>query len=175
MPYTLNIPRLTSVTFAVVIALTTGGRRPVAAQAAATPPRTTIDECKLLTPDQVSSIVGWKVQKSGKVSSGIGCHYSGPNEISNVAAIVVSSGMPPMANSTKMAEWRRKQLKRGWEDDFVIEPIEDLGMPAIQNSLKGAGLWGVEVEVRGRLLTVSTTASLSAAKALARSAAARMP
>ena len=150
--------------------------RTAQAQAAgATSGKSSIDECSLLTVEQVSAAVGWKVQKSGPVTSGRGCHYTGPREFADLAAIIVSSGMPPMSNSQQMAEWRRKQVKPGGDIEFVIEPIEDLGMPAIQNSIRGAGIWGVEASVRGRLLTVSTTAGLSAAKALARAAAARLP
>lgn len=161
----------------VAVFLACGGERAAEAQAAgsAASGKPSIDECTLLTVEQVSAAVGWKVQKSGRVTTGLGCHYTGPRELSDLAAIIVSSGMAPMSNSREMAEWRRKQVKSGWEADFVIEPIEDLGMPAIQNSLRGAGIWGVEAWVRGRLLTVSTTAGLSAAKALAQAAAARLP
>lgn len=145
------------------------------AGAAQTASAAKVDPCTVVTPEEVEAAVGWKVQKTSPIPAG--CSFTGPNELQDIASVVVSSGMQAMSSSEEMAAWRKGQTKSSAYADikFIIEPISDLGVPAIRNQLEGVGgIVGVESYVRGRLLTVST-ATLEASKALTRSALARIP
>jgi hypothetical protein len=133
-----------------------------------------VDPCAVVTPEEVKAAVGWTVQKSQL--NGAVCNFTGPNEFRDMAAVLVSAGMRTMASSEEMAKWRLDQTKgESYKDiKFIIEPIPDLGVPAIRNEVEGAGIVGVESYVRGRLLTIST-ATLEGSKALTRSAIPRIP
>lgn len=144
------------------------------AQKAAAP--VNIDACTLLTSEEVQAAVGWKVAKTIPMTNTTGCNYMHENELENVA-VIVSAGMQTMASSEQMAEWRIAQTKgKSYSDiKFVINPITDLGVPAIENRIEGmTGLVGVESYVRGRLLTLTAT-SLEASKTLSRAAISRLP
>jgi Protein of unknown function (DUF3558) len=146
------------------------------ADAPSTAAASKLDPCKVVTPEEVEAAVGWKVQKSA-LNPGNVCNFTGPNELTDMVAVLVSAGMQTMSSSEEMANWRRAQTKgESYKDiKFIIEPIPDLGVPAIRNELEGvSGLAGVESYVRGRLLTI-TTPTLEGSKALTRSAIKRIP
>ena len=134
-----------------------------------------LDPCSVVTPEEVKAAVGWTVQKTQL--NGAVCNFTGPNELNDMVAVLVSAGMKTMSSSEEMANWRRAQTKSNTYKDikFIIEPIPDLGVPAIRNQLEGLdGMVGVESYVRGRLLTI-TTPTLEGSKALTRSAIKRIP
>lgn len=137
---------------------------------------TKLDPCKVVTPEEVEAAVGWKVQKSALNPGGV-CNFTGPNELNDMVAVLISAGMRPMSSSEEMATWRRDQTKSNTYKDikFIIEPISDVGVPSIRNQIEGmTGLVGVESYVRGRLLTISAP-TLEGAKAITRSAIKRIP
>lgn len=145
------------------------------ADAPSTAAASKLDPCSVVTPEEVKAAVGWTVQKSQL--NGAVCNFTGPNELNDMVAVLISAGMQPMSSSEEMANWRRAQTKgESYKDiKFIIEPIPDLGVPAIRNELEGvSGMAGVESYVRGRLLTI-TTPTLEGSKALTRSAIKRIP
>ena len=101
--------------------------------------------------------------------------FYGPKGMSQSVSIVVASGMPAVASSTEMAEWRKEQTKGYGDIKFIIEPIEGLGVPALRNEVgQVPGLSTIEVAVKGVLLDV-TSSTLEEAKALAAQAIKRLP
>jgi hypothetical protein len=174
-----RITRFVALTSAVILVGCANPDADVAAQSTAAATRTAaaskVDPCTVVTPEEVEAAVGWKVQKFAP-NPGAGCHYTGPNELTNIVSVIVSAGMQPMSSSEAMAAWRLSQTKQKSYADikFIIEPISDVGVPAIRNEVEGAGIVGVESYVRGRLLTISTP-TLEAGKALTRSAIKRIP
>jgi hypothetical protein len=167
-------------TLLLIVACSDGENANTATTAAATGQKSaapaSIDACALLTGAEVEAAVGWKVAKTVPMTHTTGCNYMHENELENVA-VIVSSGMQTMSNSEQMAEWRTAQAKgKSYSDiKFVINPINDLGVPAIENRIEGmTGMVGVESYVRGRLLTLTAT-SLEASKTLSRAAIARLP
>jgi hypothetical protein len=147
---------------------------------AATQPETKaapkIEACSLLTVEEIEAVVGWKSAKAEPSLYGgtAVCNFSGPQGLSQIVSLLVAPGMPKVANSAEMAEWRKEQTEGYGDVKFVIEPVEGLGVPAIRNEIEGAGLVTIEAAVKGVLLDVSTS-SLDQAKALTAKAIARVP
>jgi hypothetical protein len=141
-------------------------------------PRTTpgIDPCSLLTAEEIEAAVGWKPVKTEPGSYGgvAVCNYYGPKGMSQNVSLLVAPGMPKVANSAEMAEWRKKQTGGYGDVKFVIEPVEGLGVPAIRNEVEGAGLATIEAAAKGVLLDVSTP-NLEQSKALVAKALPRLP
>lgn len=152
-----------------------GGGRTSLVMAASTAPK--IDACKLLTPDEIEAVVGWKPVKAEPSTYGgtAVCNFYGPKGLTQSVTLLVAPGMPPVASSAEMAQWRRKQTEGYGDLKFVIEPIDGLGFPAIRNEVgENTGLASIEVAVKGMLLDV-TCSTLEQAKALAAKAIARLP
>lgn len=116
--------------------------------------QTNFDPCALLTSEEIKSAAGWAPDSSQKKPyGGTGsCTYFGPNALTQNVAILVAAGMPDMTDSRKMADWRRKQYADYKVTNATVEPIEDLGVPAIRNEF---GVEGVEMVVGNHLVTVS--------------------
>ena len=136
---------------------------------------TRIDVCSLLTPEEIQAVVGWKPAQT-KPSSYAGtdvCNYYGPKGYSQSVTLLVAPGMPKVASSAEMANWRKNQTEGFGDVKFIIEPIEGLGVPAIRNEIEGSSAPTIEVAVKGMLLDVSSS-TLEEAKALATKAIARL-
>jgi len=158
-----------------------GGEVPKAAAMSAVsqaePPKTapSVDPCSLLTAEEIEAAVGWKPVKAEPSSYGgvAVCNYYGPKGMTQTVSLLVAPGMPKVATSAEMAEWRRKQTGGYGDVKFVIEPVEGLGVPAIRNEVEGAGLATIEAAAKGVLLDVSTT-NLEQSKALVAKALPRL-
>lgn len=137
--------------------------------------RPDVDPCTLLTPAEVEKATGWKVEKSEKNKYSGGCDFTGPNWMVDIVHVSLhgTAGMTPLTTSAAMAKWRQDQLKKDPDVKLVIEPIDDVGTPAIRNDFGGSPAI-IESFVRGRLLIVSSP-KLDATKALLRVAASRVP
>jgi len=124
---------------------------PEQAAAAAT---TSLDVCALLTSEEIKSTAGWAPDSNTKKPYGNtgSCTYYGPNALTQNVAILIGQGMPDMSDSRKLADWRRKQYADYKVTNATVEPIEDLGVPAIRNEF---GVEGVEMVVGKQLVTVS--------------------
>ncbi len=158
-----------------------GGEAPKAGMSAASQteaPKASpkIDPCSLLTNEEVEAAVGWKPVKAEPSSYGgvETCNFYGPKDLTQNVSLVVSPGMPKVASSVEMAQWRKKQTEGYGDFKFVIEPIEGLGVPAILNQVEGSGLATIEAAAKGVLLDVSTS-NLEHSKALTAKALARLP
>jgi hypothetical protein len=116
--------------------------------------QTNFDPCALLTSEEIKSAAGWAPDSSQKKPYGNtgSCTYFGPNAMLQNVAILVGQGMPDMSDSRKLADWRRKQYADYKVTNATVEPIEDLGVPAIRNEF---GVEGVEMVVGKQLVTVS--------------------
>jgi len=151
-----------------------GTEAPKAAAASAAPK---IDACSLLTAEEIEAAVGWKSVKAEPSSYGgtAVCNFYGPKGMSQSVSLLVAPGMPTVASSAEMAQWRKKQTEGYGDIKFIIEPVEGLGVPAIRNEVgQVPGLAAIEVAVKGVLLDV-TSSTLEEAKALATKAIARLP
>jgi hypothetical protein len=136
-----------------------------------------IDACSLLTPEEIEAAVGWKSVKADPSTYGgtAVCNFYGPKGMSQSVSVVVAPGMPRVASSTEMAQWRKKQTEGYGDIKFIIEPVEGLGVPAIRNEVgQVPGLATIEAAVKGVLLDV-TSSTLGEAKALAVKAIPRVP
>jgi len=157
-----------------------GGEAPKAAASAASQPEPgkaapKIDACSLLTPEEIEAAVGWKSVKAEPSTYGgtAVCNFYGPNGMSQSVSLVVAPGMPTVASSTEMAQWRKKQTEGYGDIKFIIEPVEGLGVPAIRNEIgQVPGMAAIEAAVKGVLLDV-TSSTLEEAKALAANAFSR--
>jgi hypothetical protein len=170
-----RLPQLTAaLSLGLAAACGGGGEAPKAAVAAASPK---IEACSLLTPEEIEAAVGWKSVKAEPSAYGSTavCNFYGPKGMSQSVSLLVAPGMPAVANSTEMAEWRKKQTEGYGDIKFTIEPVEGLGVPAIRNEIgQVPGLAAIEVAVKGVLLDV-TSSTLEEAKALAAKAIPRLP
>jgi hypothetical protein len=129
--------------------------------------QTDFDPCALLTFVEISATVGWKPDSSVKKTYGTtgNCTYHGPNAYTQVVSVLVGQGMPDMSDSRKMADWRSAQYKESNVSDFIVEPVEGLGVPAIRNEF---GVVAIEMAVRDQLVSVtSLTASFDQVRKLA--------
>ena len=169
------VPLATILSLGLAAACGGGAEPPKATAAAAAAPK--IDACSLLTPQEIEATVKWSPVKAEPSTYGgtAVCNFYGPKGMSQSVSIVVASGMPAVASSTEMAEWRKKQTEGYGDIKFIIEPIEGLGVPAIRNEVgQVPGLAAIEAAVKGVLLDV-TSSTLEEAKALAAKAIARLP
>jgi len=151
-----------------------GTEAPKTAAASAAPK---IDACSLLTAEEIEAAVGWKPVKAEPSSYGgtAVCNFYGPKGMSQSVSLLVAPGMPTVASSAEMAQWRKKQTEGYGDIKFIIEPVEGLGVPAIRNEVgQVPGLATIEVAVKGVLLDV-TSSTLEEVKALAARAIARLP
>jgi hypothetical protein len=118
------------------------------------------DPCALLTFDEISETVGWKPDSSVKKAYGTtgNCTYHGPNAYTQVVSVLVGQGMPDMSDSRKMADWRSAQYKESKvpATEFIVEPVEGLGVPAIRNEF---GVATVEMAVKDQLVSVTSLAA----------------
>ena len=145
---------------------------------AATPASPTqVDVCSLLTPAEVEAVTGTKVAVTKPKGYGANttCNFEATKEqLLPVVSLLLAPGMPQVASSAEMAQWRTKQGTSFGGIKIIIEPIEGLGVPAIRNEVEGTGLVTVEAAAKGKLLDV-TTGSLEMSKALTAKAIARLP
>ncbi|MGH8587734.1 MAG: hypothetical protein ACREWE_16635 [Gammaproteobacteria bacterium] len=147
-----------------------------ASQASAAQETPKIEACALLTSDEIEAATGWKVAKAEPSSHGATavCNFSGPSEFSQTVSVVVAPGMPKVASSAEMADWRKKQTEGYGDVKFVITPIEGLGVPAIRNEIEGSQSATIEAAAKGVLLDV-VSSSLEVSKALVAKAIGRLP
>lgn len=152
---------------------------PGAGAVAATP---SFEPCSVLTAAEIEATVGWKVVSSRPIPQGaIGyCIYSGPDETAATGPQKVQAGigacptnmpcteLPAFGSAAELVAFRRK----GYEGKDLgglgatIEPIEDLGVPAIRHEL--GGLEAVEMSLgAGRLAFVETWGTAAVARDLA--------
>ncbi len=155
--------------------------RSIAASAASRPeaakPAPKIDACSLLTAEEIEAVVGWKPAKAEPSSYGgtAVCNFYGPKGMSQSVSLLVAPGMPNVASSTEMAQWRQQQTKGYGDIKFIIEPVEGLGVPAIRNEIgEVPGSATIEAAANGVLLDV-TSSTIAEAKALAAKAIKRLP
>ena len=147
------------------------GQGKVATKGAAA--QSSFDPCTLLTYDEIKSAVGWKPDSATKKGYGTTgtCTYHGPNAMLQNVAVMVGQGLADMSDSKKMAAWRAKQYVDNKITDAIVEPIGDLGVPAIRNEF---GVVSVEMAVGTQLLTVTgLSVKFEQAKKLAAFALAR--
>lgn len=138
-----------------------------------------IDPCAFLTAEDIETALGWKVAKTeAKAYGATGtCTYSSATPYTaqglQQVSVVIGQGMPDMSTSEAMAQWRLKQYSGESYKDVkpIVKPVEGLGVPAIQNGFEG--LFGIEMAVGGKLITVSLFDSLQPARALAEKVLAR--
>jgi hypothetical protein len=175
-----NLRRLIPVAATLLVAC--GGEAPETASRPAKPdPEASraatpaIDACSLLTSDEVESVTGWRIAKAEPSAAGstATCTLTGPEGFTQTVSLVVAPGMPAMAGSVQMAEWRKKQGESYGDVKFIIRPVEGLGVPAISNEIEGVGLATVEMAVNGMMVDV-TTPKLAASKQLAAKAVGRV-
>jgi hypothetical protein len=165
-----NLHRLISVSAALFVAC--GGDAPKTASRTAT---SSIDPCSLLTSEEVESVTGWRIAKTDSSTAGstATCTLSGPEGLAQTVTLVAAPGMPAMASSAQMAEWRKKQGESYGDVKFIILPLDGLGVPAISNEIEGVELATVELAANGTLVDV-TTSRLVASKQLAAMAVGRL-
>jgi uncharacterized protein DUF3558 len=140
-------------------------------------PAPKLDACSLLTAEEIEAAVGWKSAKAEPSSYGgtAVCNFSGPKGVSQSLSLLVAPGMPNVASSTEMAQWRRQQTKGYGDIKFIIEPVEGLGVPAIRNEVgEVPGMATIEAAANGVLLDV-TSSTMEEAKVLAAKAIKRLP
>lgn len=134
-----------------------GSEQPDETQAspAAATAQSDFDPCALLTFDEISATVGWKPDSSVKKAYGTtgNCTYHGPNPYTQVVSVLVGQAMPDMSDSRTMADWRSAQYKDSKVTDFIVEPVEGLGVPAIRNEF---GVVAIEMAVKGQLVSVTS-------------------
>ena len=146
------------------------------AQTTAIKPGPQVDVCSLLAAAEIEAVTGAKVVESKAEAHGaVGtCNYQAANELLPVVSLVLAPGMPKVASSAEMAEWRGKQGTSFGDIKIIITPVEGLGVPAIRNEVEGVGLVTIEAAAKDMLLDVTTT-SLERSKALVPKALARLP
>ncbi len=146
-----------------------------AVAAAAKRPAPTPEICALLTPAEIAAVTGTKPGdgKPKDYGATATCNWIAPDGFTPVATVVLSQGMPPMASSAALAEWRLRDGNSYAGIEFKVTPVEGLGVPAVRNEVEGTGLVAVESAVNGVLLAV-TTSKLETSKALATKALARL-
>lgn len=131
------------------------------------------DPCALLTSEEIQTTLGWatdSTQKKAYSTTG-NCTYFGPGGMTEQISLLVGQGMPDMSDARKMADWRMKQYVDYGVKDAVVEPIEDLGVPAIRNEF---GITAIEMAVGQQLVTISAVADFEKVKAIARLVLGRM-
>ena len=117
--------------------------------------QSSFDPCALLTADEIKSTLGWAPDSSTKKAYGTTgtCNYFGPNAVEQQVSLLVGVGLAAMSDSRKMADWRAKQYADYKVSDAIVEPVSDLGVPAIRNEF---GIVAIEMAVGSRLVTVSS-------------------
>ena len=153
-----------------VLGLCVSSAPPATAQAG----KAKIDPCALLTKAEVESATGWKVSRSGLSKSTGACEYFGPNDMLDVVTVAVLPGPRAVATSNDLATWRKGQIGPKNEAGLVIQPILDVGVPAIRNDFGAADFVVIEAWVRMLLVDVGSQ-NLAAGKAMVRAAVKRMP
>ena len=139
-----------------------------------------MDPCALLTSEEIEAALGWKVDTAESKSYGATgtCTYASATPYSSAGlqqlSVVVGYGAPDLGSSNAMAAWRLEQFSGdAYKDlDPLVLPVEGLGVPAIQNGFEG--MFGIEMLVDGKLLTLSLFETLEPARTLAEKALARM-
>ena len=106
------------------------------------------------------------------------CNYHVQGQPMPVVSLLLTPNVQKFANSTAMAEWQRKNAKKGMSMGgnlkFIIEPVEGLGVPAIRNQIEGSEMVTVVAAAKGKLVEL-TTSSLERSKALVAKAMVRLP
>lgn len=141
---------------------------------------TSFDPCALLTSEEIEAALGWKVATAVAQSYGATgtCTYASATPYSaqgmQQLAVVIGFGAPVLSSAKDMAEWRLEQYSGDAYKDMgpLVLPVEGLGVPAIQNGMEG--MFGIELLVGDKLLTLSLFETLEPARALAAKALARM-
>lgn len=142
------------------------------ASSAQTTPK--IDPCALLTPTDVESATGWKVTKSGVSKLTGACEFFGPNDVLDIVTVSVVAGPSPIVTSADLAAWRKAQIGPKNEAGLVIQPVDDVGVPAIRNDFGGPDFVVIEAWVRSLMVDIGSS-NLAATKAMVRAAIKRMP
>ena len=133
-----------------------------------------IDPCALLTSAEIESATGWKVTRSGWNKSTGACEFFGPNDMRDVVTVALLPGPRAVATSDDLAAWRKGQIGPRNEAGLVIQPLPDVGVPAIRNDFGTADFVVIEAWVRMLLVDVGSQ-NLAATKAMVRAAVKRMP
>jgi hypothetical protein len=133
-----------------------------------------IDPCALLTTADVESATAWKVTKSGLSKLTGACEFFGPNDVLDIVTVSVVAGPSPVATSADLAAWRKSQIGPKNEAGLVIQPVDDVGVPAIRNDFGAPDFVVIEAWVRGLMVDIGSH-NLDAAKAMVRAAVKRMP
>jgi hypothetical protein len=157
-----------------------GGGNETPNAAAATPAvaqtgKPKIDPCALLTEAEVESATGWKVSRSAISKMTGACEFFGPNDMLDVVTVSVVAAPNGVATSDDLAAWRKGQIGPKNEAGLVIQPVVDVGVPAIRNDFGTADFVVIEAWVQGGLMVDIGARNLGAAKAMVRAAVKRMP
>jgi hypothetical protein len=132
-----------------------------------------LDPCALLQSDEIESALGWKVATTEPTVHGAtgSCKYSSatPYTLQGMQqlAVVVGQGSPEMRSSEALVKWRLDQYSGDAYKDMkpVVETVDGLGVPAIRNGMDD--LFGIEMIVGDKLVTLSPFESLEPARTLA--------
>jgi hypothetical protein len=132
-----------------------------------------IDPCALLTSEEIEAALGWKVATAEATGHGAtgSCKYSSATPYSarglQQLFVVVGRGAPSMNSSEAMAKWRLDQYSGEAYKNMkpVVQPVDGLGVPAIRNGTEG--MFGIEMSVGDRLVTMSLFDSPEPARTLA--------
>jgi hypothetical protein len=128
-----------------------------------------IDVCALLTSEEIEAALGWKVA-TAKGAAG-SCNYSSATPYTSQGlqqlSLVVGAGVPGMGTSDALVKWRLAQYSGDAYKDMkpIVEPVDGLGVPAIRNGTEG--IFGIEMVVGDKLVTMSLFDSLEPARTLA--------
>lgn len=139
-----------------------------------------IDPCALLTREEIEAVLGWKVDTAESKSYGATgtCTYASATPYAATGlqqlSLVLGYGAPALDSSDAMAAWRLEQYSGAAYDDLdpLVLPVEGLGVPAIQNGFEG--MFGIELLVGSKLLTLSLFQTLEPARSLAEKALGRL-
>jgi hypothetical protein len=139
-----------------------------------------IDPCALLTSEEIEAALGWKVATTeGKSFGATGtCTYASATPYTarglQQLALVIGYGAPPLSSSQAMAAWRLEQYSGDAYKDLspIVLPVDGFDVPAIQNGFEG--MFGIELLVGDKLLTLSMFETLEPARTLAKQVLARM-
>jgi len=139
-----------------------------------------INSCALLTNEEIEAALGWKVATAEARDFGAtgACTYSSSTPYSaqgfQQLSLVIGDGLVDISNSEAMAQWRLGQYsgESAKNPSLIVKPLEGLGVPAIQNGM--ASMFGIEIAVGDKLVTLSPFDALAPAQALAAKVIARV-
>lgn len=139
------------------------------------------DPCALLQSDEIESALGWTVATTEPTVHGAtgSCKYSSatpytPQGGMQQLKVVVSQGSPEMTSSEALLKWRLDQYSGEAYKEMkpIVEAVDGLGVPAIQNGMED--IFGIEMIVGDKLVTLSPFESLDPARTLAAKVVSRL-